>query len=199
MINNEFVSYKICSKDSLRNNDNLIDILDISPLKSYEIRIAKMPTIKKAKEQKLNLSIKLNHYNEKKNLYFNVHKLKTKKKNLSTIKTPKKRINVLFFNYLQNHNKEAKAKMEQDKNNNLNGNNNSLAKKVKKFYSCQNLILGKYPINHRLLLPIQREFKVNNFQEKFEDKNKKKKEIYIIDENLEEKNIKLKTIQNRTR
>ena len=58
MKKNEFFSYKINNNDSSRNADNLKDLINVSSLKSYEIKIAKIPEMKNLKNRKINISIK---------------------------------------------------------------------------------------------------------------------------------------------
>ena len=203
MKNNEFISYKINNYDSSRNTENLMDLMNISPLKSYEIRLAKIPLIKNLNENKLNISIKLKNNIEKKNLLVQFNKIKNQNRNLSVIRTPKKRINILFYNDMKNKNKlnnnNNSKLIKKIKDNIIHNNKRSFAKKLKKFHSCQNLILGKYPINHRILLPIQREdFKIDNhniLEIKNDNKNKNKREIFILDENIENNYFKEKRVQ----
>ena len=206
MKNNEFISYKINNYDSSRNTENLMDLMNISPLKSYEIRLAKIPLIKNLNENKLNISIKLKNNIEKKNLLVQFNKIKNQNRNLSVIRTPKKRINILFYNDMKNKNKlnnnnnnNNSKLIKKIKDNIIHNNKRSFAKKLKKFHSCQNLILGKYPINHRILLPIQKEdFKIDNhniLEIKNDNKNKNKREIFILDENIENNNFKEKGVQ----
>ena len=202
MKKNEFISYKINNNDSSRNAENLMDLMSISPLKSYEIRLAKIPLIKNFNEKNINISIKLKKSNENKNLLVKFNQIKNQNRNLSVIRTPKKRINILFYNDIKNPNKlndnHKKLYNKILKNNIINNNKRSLAKKLKKFHSCQNLILGKYPINHKLLLPIQRDFKIDNhniLEEPKNDINNNKREIFIFDENIKEKNLKEKGVQ----
>ena len=190
MINNKYFSYKISNIDSSRNSDNLIDSIGISPLKSCEIKIAKIPFIKHLTNKKMNINIKVKQYNGKNNLLINYHKLKSKK-NLSALRIPKKRINILFFNDLQIQSKKNKErKVINNKKSNIKSNNKTLANKLKKFHSCNNLILGKYPTGHRLLLPIQRSFKSETIvEENFEKNILKAEKIYIIDDNIDEKKL----------
>ena len=190
MINNKYFSYKISNIDSSRNSDTLIDSIGISPLKSCEIKIAKIPFIKHITNKKMNINIKVKQYNGKNNLLINYHKLKSKK-NLSALRIPKKRINILFFNDLQIQSKKNKErKVINNKKSNIKSNNKTLANKLKKFHSCNNLILGKYPTGHRLLLPIQRSFKSETIvEENFEKNILKAEKIYIIDDNIDEKKL----------
>ena len=199
MQNNEFLSYRISNNDSSRNNDDLMDLINISPLKNYEIKIAKIPLIKILDSKNINMSIKLKKILEKKNVLVNFKKLKIKSTNLSDIRTPKKRINISFFDDIKNKNKLNNiSQLENKIKYNINNNKRSFIKKLKKFRSCKNLILGKYPrCNHGLLLPIQRNFKIDDHSiiEEKENNNKNKKEIYKYYENFEEKNIKEKTVK----
>ena len=92
-------------------------------------------------------------------------------------------MNILFYNDSKNKNRTK---------NNFGGNGKSFIKKLKKFHSCQNLILGKYPTGHGLLLPIQRDFEIDNHhiieeKGKKEKKNKIKKEINLIAQNVKKK------------
>ena len=208
MKKNEFISYKINNYDSSRNAENLMDLMSISPLKSYEIRLAKIPLIKNFNEKNINISIKLKKSNENKNLLVKFNQIKNQNRNLSVIRTPKKRINILFYNDIKNQKKlndNSKKLYNKILKNNIINNKRSLVKKLKKFHSCQNLILGKYPINHRLLLPIQRDFKIDNhnileepkndINDNNNNKNKNKREIFILDGNIEGKNLKEKGVQ----
>ena len=191
-MNNNFFSYRIKKNESTLNNDNLVDLMDISPLRSYEIKIAKIPAMKNIYNKNLNLSIQLKQSNDNKNLLFNLHKLQNKNTNISSLGTPKKKINLLFFGDIHNQNiLNGTYMLNRNKFKNEKINRKTLFKKLKKFHSCQNLILGRYPTGHRLLLPIQHNFKDENkniIEEK--DENKNKKEIYIYDDNIEKKSKK---------
>ena len=191
-MNKNFFSYRIKKNESTLNNDNLLDLMDISPLRSYEIKIAKIPAMKNIYNKNLNLSIQLKQSNDNKNLLFNFQKLQNKNTNISSLGTPKKKINLLFFGDMQNQNiLNGTYMLNRNKFKNEKINRKTLFKKLKKFHSCQNLILGRYPTGHRLLLPIQHNFKDENkniIEEK--DENKNKKEIYIYDDNIEKKSKK---------
>ena len=192
MNKNKFFSYKIKNNESTRSNNNLEDLMNISPLRSCKIKIAKIPVLKNIYNKSLNISIKLNENKLNKNLLFNFHKLQNKNKNISPLESPKNKLNILFFGDIRDKSILNDIHiMNRFKFNNDKINRKKLFKKLKKFHSCQNLILGRYPTGHRLLLPIQRNFKVENkniIDEKDEIKNKK--EIYIYDDNIEKKSKK---------
>ena len=199
---NRFFSYKIKNDDITRNNDCCDDFTFNTPVKSYEIKIAKFPKLNNNKDKKINICIKFKNSKEKRNISSYLQKsIKKKSKNLYSLREQNKRIKFFFFDTSQRKNEfNNMSKFEKNKKNSIriSHNKKSLLSQIKKFRSCQNLILGKYPVAHKLLLPIQHDFKVNNdiIEEKTEIKKKKKKEINKITVNAEcKKNNKEKEIE----
>ena len=91
MKKNEFISYRIKNIETSGNNEDSKNIKDISPIRSFEIKITKMKNLKifdkKEKE-------------EDNNLFNKLKKIKAKQK-LASIKETKKKSNFLYFNNIQ--------------------------------------------------------------------------------------------------
>ena len=185
MKNNRYISYKIQSNDSSPNNEESSDLTGINPIKSYEIKIAKIPILKHKKgKNNYNISAKLNSYKNENSILANLQKLR--KKSLSSLRERKKKINIVYFNNIEKQN--DLSKLENNIYNEINRSDKNLFKRLN---CCKSLILGKYPTLHGLLLPIQRDFVLDNhyiLNQKLYINKRKKKEI-IIDE-TEEKNKK---------
>ena len=184
MKKNEFISYRIKNIETSGNNEDSKNIKDISPIRSFEIKITKMKNLKifdkKEKE-------------EDNNLFNKLKKIKAKQK-LASIKETKKKSNFLYFNNIQSDkqiNNVSKIFKEKNKKFDFKNKSKIILKKLKKFNSCKNLILGKYPMGHRLLLPIRNYFKAdknqNNIKEVITIK-RKSKEIYYFEDNTEIQN-----------
>ena len=184
MINNRYISYKIHSNDSCPNNEDSSDLIGVNPIKSYEIKIAKIPILKHRKvKNNYNINEKLKLNKKEKSILAKLQKLR--KKSLSSIRERKKKINIVYFNNIEKQNDFSK--LENNINNDFNRNERNLFKKLN---CCKSLILGKYPTLHGLLLPIQHDFVIDNhylLKRKLDIYKRKKKEI--IDE-TEEKNKK---------
>jgi hypothetical protein len=130
---------------------------------------------------------------EDNNLFNKLKKIKAKQK-LASIKETKKKSNFLYFNNIQSDkqiNNVSKIFKEKNKKFDFKNKSKIILKKLKKFNSCKNLILGKYPMGHRLLLPIRNYFKAdknqNNIKEVITIK-RKSKEIYYFEDNTEIQN-----------
>ena len=201
MKKNEFISYRIKNIDTSGNNEDSNDITDISPIRSYEIKIKKIKNLKNLDKKGIT---KINNEKEEDNNLFNkLKKIKAKQK-LSSIKEIKKKSNFLYFNNIQSDkqiNSVSKLFKEKSKKFDFKNKSKNILKKLKKFNSCKSLILGKYPMGHRLLLPIRNYFKAdknqNNIKEVVTIKRKSKKEIYYFEDNTEIQNNRERIKKNQ--
>ena len=196
MKKNEFISYRIKNIDTFGNNEDSKDITDVSPIRSFEIKISKIQNIKCFDKKNIK-NLKIASEKEEDNFFNKLRKIKQGKQKLSSIKEIKKKSNFIYFSNIQSDkqiNNVSKLFKEKGKKIDLKSKNKNILKKLKKFNSCKNLILGKYPMGHRLLLPIHHYFKEdknhNNLREAFTIKRKTNKELYYIEENTEIQNNK---------
>ena len=200
MKKNEFISYRIKNINTSKNNEDSKDITDISPIRSYEFKIAQIKNFKSFDIKNIK-KIRIKHDKENNDFFHKLQKIKQSKHKLSALKDSKKKSNIIYFNNIQcdrQINDISTLFKEKEKKIECKNNKKSLIKKLKKFNSCKNLILGKYPIGHRLLLPIRHYFKIDNKNANLKEfvtiKKKNKKDIYIIEENTEYQNTKGKNM-----
>ena len=216
MNKNNFISYKIENTNASRNCDESLKLLEHVPINSYEIKIANIPILNQSKNIKnnnenLNITVKVKRYEDKSSSLLNnlsslknfngnvsnfdsVYRKKLKEKILSSMRNKQKKIKMFLYNKNTNYeykliNTLSKPMIYRNNNNNINSNNITLIKKLKKFNSSKNIILGRYPASLRLLNKIQ-DKNINdnklNSEEKVETIEKNK--IYPIKEKPKKEN-----------
>ena len=93
MKKNEFISYRIKNINTSKNNEDSKDITDISPIRSYEFKIAQIKNFKSFDIKNIK-KIRIKQDKKNNDFFHKLQKIKPSKHKLSALKDSKKKSSV---------------------------------------------------------------------------------------------------------